>query len=233
VYARTVETAELEFGVSGSLWRDALVFYDRATGSLWSQVTGRSIQGPMKGKTLEHVFSVVTTLGDWKRAHPNTLVLKQPSRVGNPYQRYESSPDQMGVLGTPNPDSRLPGKEVVLGVRMGEAQSAYPLRRLRKKPILNDVLGGEPVLILLDTSGESGRAFSRRTEGKVLTFEPVDKGLFSLLQDKDTGSLWERSTGRAVQGPRKGSRLDPLVSLRAYWFAWRSFFPSSELREEE
>lgn len=233
MYARTVEDVELEFGVSGSLWRDALVFYDRATGSLWSQVTGGSIQGPMKGRVLEHIPSVVTTLGDWKRAHPKTLVLKQPSRVGNPYRRYESSPDQMGVLDTPNPDPRLPGKEVVLGVRLGEAQAAYPLRRLKKKPILNDVLGGEPVLVLLDPSGESGRAFSRRAEGKVLTFEPADKGIFSLLRDEETGSLWERSTGEAVQGPRKGSRLDPLVSLRAYWFAWRSFFPSTELRKEK
>ena len=233
MYARTVKDAELEFGVSGSLWRDALVVYDRSTGSLWSQVTGRSIQGPMKGRILKHIASVVTTLGDWKRAHPDTLVLKQPSRVGNPYERYESSPDRMGVLDTRNPDPRLPGKDVVLGVRLGETQAAYSLERLRKEPILNDVLGGKPVLVLLDPSGESGRAFSRRAKGKILTFESAGGDNFNLLRDKETGSLWEPSTGEAVQGPRKGSRLEPLVSLRAYWFAWRTFFPSTELWKEE
>jgi len=40
VYARTVGSRTLTFGVSGMLYRDALVMYDRETESLWSQVHG-------------------------------------------------------------------------------------------------------------------------------------------------------------------------------------------------
>ncbi len=229
MYARTVDGREVAFGVSGSLWKDALVLYDRPTRSLWSQVTGRSIQGAMKGRTLQHVPSVQTTWQEWKRTHPGTLVLKQPGRVANPYIRYESSRDQLGVLDTRNPDSRLPGKELVLGIRVGEVQVAYPLTVLRKRPILNTELAGKPILVVLDSSSEGGQAFTRSAGGKVLTFESAGEESGPLLRDVETRSLWDPATGKSLQGPLKGVKLVPVVSLRAYWFAWRSFFPTTEL----
>lgn len=97
--------------------------YDRGTGSYWSQVTGEAIRGPLAGRRLSEVPSVVTNWGDWKKLHPDTLVLR--SDVGprrSPYQAYFESPGRLGVLGTQNPDERLPGKTWVWGlVDNGEA----------------------------------------------------------------------------------------------------------------
>ena len=42
VYERTVAGRTLTFGVSGMLYRDALVMYDRETDTLWSHVDGRA-----------------------------------------------------------------------------------------------------------------------------------------------------------------------------------------------
>jgi hypothetical protein len=46
VYVRPeVDGEPTTFGVSGKLWRDSLVMYDRASLSLWSQVQGSAVAG--------------------------------------------------------------------------------------------------------------------------------------------------------------------------------------------
>ena len=62
MYVREIEGREVELGVSGRLWRDALVMYDRRTGSLWSQIDGRAILGPAEGQRLEEVERLKSTL---------------------------------------------------------------------------------------------------------------------------------------------------------------------------
>ncbi len=123
VYAREVDGKVLDLGVSGALYRDALVLYDRETGSYWSQVTGEAIRGPLAGKKLAEIQSVVTTWREWKREHPDTLVLRSdPGPRRSPYEAYFARPFELGVLGTKNPDERLPGKTWVWGfVAQGKA----------------------------------------------------------------------------------------------------------------
>ena len=53
MYRREVEGRELTFGVSGKLFKNALVMYDRETRSLWSHFSGEALSGPMKGRRLE------------------------------------------------------------------------------------------------------------------------------------------------------------------------------------
>ena len=45
VYIRSDGVREMTFGVSGRLWRENLVMYDRQTNSWWSQASGRSRAG--------------------------------------------------------------------------------------------------------------------------------------------------------------------------------------------
>ena len=70
-------------GVSGMLWRDALLMYDRASSSLWTQITGEAVAGPMKGKKLDELPSEMTTWRVWKAKHPDTLVLDKPPLAGS------------------------------------------------------------------------------------------------------------------------------------------------------
>lgn len=233
MYARTVKGKELDFGVSGSLWRDALVMYDRETESFWTQISGRAIMGPMKGNTLEHVPSIQTTWGEWRRSHPETLVLKQPETVDNDYQKYDDDQERLGIFGTENPDQRLDGKSLVLGIRSGPHQVAYPLQTLEKRPILNHQVGPTPVLVLLDASEDGGRAFSRLVGGQELTFRAGEGDRSEQIRDRETGSAWNPTTGEAVAGKLQGTRLDPVISLRAYWFAWRGFFPETGIWKPE
>ncbi len=75
---RTVGDEQTTFGVSGLLWNSDLVMYDAATDSRWSQIAATAIRGARTGHRLELVPSEITTLGDWRTAHPDTQVLLPP-----------------------------------------------------------------------------------------------------------------------------------------------------------
>jgi hypothetical protein len=203
VYARDTKERTLTLGVSGSLWKDALIMFDRETGSLWTQVSGEALRGPLEGERLRPIPSIVTTWRRWKSEHPETLVLAHDpdlSHSGN-YQAYHSDPAMLGIFGTRNPDERLPGKEQVLGVPPGtlgnHAPIAYVLSRI---DTFSDIIGGVPVFVSHDR--ESGAA-----------------------------GVFRRGTGRPEgTGQPEAAGLEPVPATRAYWFAWAAFYPQSEIR---
>lgn len=79
MYARpTIEDEPLRFGVSGKLWREVLVLYDRQTRSLWSQRTGQAIAGPLSGSEFEVLPSVIVEWGSWREHHGDSTVLVIP-----------------------------------------------------------------------------------------------------------------------------------------------------------
>lgn len=55
-----------------------LVMYDSRTGSYWSQMLAQAICGPQRERRLSIRPSTVTTLGEWRRHHPDTDVLVPP-----------------------------------------------------------------------------------------------------------------------------------------------------------
>ena len=125
MYSRDLEGKTYTFGVSGKLWRDALLMYDHQTRSLWSHITGEAIQGPLKGKQLQPLASMPQIAWKtWQTNYPNTRVLSVPFRDGmreslsrDVYQRYHTSQDT-GVSGTEYTDNRLPNKSLVIGVQV-------------------------------------------------------------------------------------------------------------------
>ena len=67
MYSRKVSGKTLTFGVSGKLWKNALIMYDRETKTLWSHLTGEAVYGPMQGEKLTMLSSVPKVKWkDWK-----------------------------------------------------------------------------------------------------------------------------------------------------------------------
>lgn len=138
MYSRELEGKTYTFGVSGKLWRDALLMYDHQTRSLWSHITGEAIQGPLKGKKLKPLASMPQiSWKTWQDNYPNTSVLsvlyrgKMQEDIGlDSYERYHASKDT-GVSGMKYTDKRLPNKSLVIGVQV---QRKYG----------EDGLGGQP-----------------------------------------------------------------------------------------
>ncbi len=231
VFTRTTPGRTLSFGLSGGLWKDGLVLYDRETGTLWSQVTGQALDGPLGDRQLRIIGSTLTDWKHWRQAYPDTLVLLRDPRVQRDAwnRKYESDPDRLGVVGTKNPDARLPGKARVLGVPVGTLGNArgvaYALDRFT---LLEDTIEGAPVLVWRDPGTPSGRVFRRTAGGHEIHLRPGTEAGRAL--DRDTGSEWDLVSGRAIAGRLAGSRLEPVLSLTSYWFAWVEFNPGSDLR---
>jgi hypothetical protein len=221
------------FGVSGHLFRENLVLYDDATGSLWSQILATAIRGPETGETLEVLPSALTTWGEWKGRFPDGEVLLPPplsdTVVGR--VRFDYDFDLVGRarenaayleerLGDDFDDARLPKRALVLGIAADGEARAYPLLEMRDAPV-NDRVGDLPVVVT--ARRRSAVAFDRRVGGRPLVFERADPGFL-----RAGGSRWRVETGRAVDGPLEGTRLDRAnAHPPLFWFAWLDFHPGT------
>lgn len=227
------------FGVSGLLYKNDLVMYDQATESLWSQIDAHAINGELVGEELQLVPSSFTTWGEWTAEYPDTAVLLPPPESGtitdasprnydtDPYGGYEFS-GRIGIGGSYD-DDRLHPKATVLGVaRDGEAR-AYPLDRvIGAGGVVNDEVGGTPVVIAVTGDGDGSLVgYERRVDGETLTFEKNETELVA------GGSRWNPLTGRATDGPFEGTTLTTANERSPmFFFAWLEFFPETTVYGE-
>jgi hypothetical protein len=229
VAVREVRGQETVFGVSGKLWRNDLVLYDEATDSLWSQLLATAIQGPATGERLELVPSSLSTWGEWREAHPETRVLLPPPgsvAVDGRDSRYQYDLSKYGYEG----ERQVVGYDssaeytLVVGVVHGDEAVAYPFDAVRTAGVVNDRVGDLPVVVAA-TPGGSLAAYERVVGGETLRFSVADERHL-----RAGGSRWERTTGRAVDGPHEGTRLSQ-ANDRSPLFrrAWEDFHPESRL----
>ena len=229
VFDRVVADRELTFGVSGYLFHNNLVMYDHQTETLWSQALGQAIRGAYSRTQLDFIGSQLSTWGAWKQAHPTTLVLsaqqmgRQATEILDPYAGYYRS-GMAGLGGQASLDDRLPPKALVLGIRVGAEQRAYPFDTIRNVALINDELATSPILVLYNPELNTAAAFSRTIDGKILTFHINIEGQ---LVDQETGSQWSMETGQALTGPLKGTRLQRLAAPLIFWFAWSDIYPQT------
>ena len=157
MYSRRLDEKVLTFGVSGKLWRNALVMYDHETGSLWSHFTGECIEGRLNGRELERIRSIPRVKwGVWKRIHPDTRVLSIDGREDlerDAYEEYHRS-DKTGLFGNAHKDDRLGEKPRVIGVWDATAYAAVPLSSFGEIPMITGRLGERSILVYYD--GRSG-----------------------------------------------------------------------------
>ena len=209
------------------------VFKDRETGSRWQQSSLEAISGPLQGEHLELFPFLLTNWSEWRRLHPGTLVLKPlPGYADRIAARNEQirrglsgegeAPD--GVL---RRDSRLKPRTMILGLAVEGADRAYPLNLLRESRVINDNLGGLPILIVHQPGSDTTTAFRARSNGKALTFAAA-KTDATELTDAQTHSRWN-AYGHSTAGKLKGSDLEPLILEPEYWFAWSEFHPDTAI----
>lgn len=75
-------------------------------------------------------------------------MLKKGGEFRSAYDEYNRNPARLGIMGRRNLDSRLPGKERILGIRVGNAAMAFPLDAVRDARLAQAQVGGVPVCSL-------------------------------------------------------------------------------------
>lgn len=100
----------------------------------------------------------------------------------------------------------------LLRVETGGGSRAYPLRLLQFHHVVNTSVGDSPALISWCSVKKSAAVYRADLEpGKPLTFRVAGFGNGNLLlEDQQTHSWWEQSTGEAILGPLVGRKLQRL-----------------------
>jgi len=129
----------------------------------------------------------------------------------------------------------LRDRDRVLGISHNGVERAYPIRILNYHEIVNDVLGGEAVVISYCPLCGSGMAFSSTMYDKRFVFG-VSGLLYNsdvLMYDRQTMSLWSQLKSQAISGPMKGQRLQALSVSHTSWIDWKTRYPDTEVLSTE
>jgi hypothetical protein len=226
VYDRRVEGTDLTFGTSGKLADDALVMYDRETGSEWKQPLGRAFEGSHRGAELAVVPASMMSWKRFRSTYPDGIVLqpvrgdendsrRQPPRDVydmTPYDQYERS-NAFGLRAMRGEgDERswdradIDAKTTVLGIVHDGDAVGYPAPQVHAEGgVVTDTLGGLNLVVI--GSGRNLHAFENPGYG----FEIRDGTVYA------DGVSWDPVTGRGSDG----RRLRPVPSRRLYAFAWQ------------
>ncbi len=244
-FERTVAGETTTFKVSGKLYADNLVMYDRLTESLWPQLTGRASVGALTGTQLESIPVGAVGWRQFREEHPDARVLSRSTGhdrdyLTNPYVGYDD-PDSEPLFALPtDPDSRLPVKARVVGVGEGKDAIAVSREVLADRGVQHVDVGSDRVVLwhapgqvsaldtqLIPDGAEIGSvaAFAAKARGKALDFTPAGDATF---RDRQTGSVWNLF-GRAESGPLAGEQLTAVAHLDTFWFAWAAFQPETRL----
>ncbi len=207
MYDRTVEGKVLMFGVEGTLHQDNLVLYDDQTHSLWIQYTGEAGKGPLKGKQLREIDSVVTDWANWSRHHASGTAVS--IKRGLPFYTHDFY--------------QRPGDFEVIA-DFGKQVKTWRLDELAARPVRNEEIDSQPILVAYDTKSFTARVFSRRLPSRLLTFQMSGDRLLDL----ETKSIWDSYSGQALSGPLAGTQLTVLHSRTGYRNDWRKFRPQGK-----
>jgi len=127
-----VETPVLR--TSGLLSRSNKVMFDLVTGSVFDTFVGRAISGPLEdiGLVLEQTSVVVSSWGEWKVAHPDTMIVARDGGIGRSYPEdpLGGRDDDGPIFPIGQADLRLPAQARVVGAVDPDGQPvAFPVEQ--------------------------------------------------------------------------------------------------------
>ncbi len=223
------------FGVSGLLFQNNLMMYDRnRPESLWPQMARGARCGAKAGTALPMIAVLESNWRSWRSLYPDTRVVAadgfQRDYRTYPYGSYDQLNNDQLLFPMESVDRRRPIKERVLGVpgAGGGRGAAFPygvLDAIGTVAAVHHAGDGRPFVVFWDRWSQSAMAYRPRVGEQELQFL-VRNGA---IEDTQTASAWGVD-GRAISGTFMGQRLEPVAEAYvAFWFAWAAFHPNTEL----
>jgi hypothetical protein len=232
-YKGKVDLFNTSFGLSGMLVNNNSLLYDRSTNSLWPQLLGTAIRGPLKGKSLTRFPLLWTTFQRAMERFPNAKVLSRSTGIRRNYGRDPyGSYSREGTYYDNNVivhrltfwDKRLPAKTRVLGWRFDNQYGVVLHKNVAEKGVVNFSPGMTPLVAFYDAELDAVRLFVALMKEKPLTFKWVDGKIF----DEQTKSEWTPE-GVAKSGTLDELRLQEIPVYNAMWFGWAAYYPDTEI----
>ena len=207
-----------------SLYNGLFVMEDRQTGSVWTHFDGTVLTGPLAGTGAALKIEPLIHLrwADWVSEYPNSEVLDWIDQYASRYREYEPGGSGLGpqflqtLLDTP--DGRLPESELVLGVDADTASRAYVIEDLSTTTVINDDLGGSPIVVIMDPDALFGIAYEATVDGELRSFDWVGESLVD-----DTGASW------SLDGSGDDGQLSFVTSFISEWYGWAAYHPDTSI----
>ena len=132
-------------------------------------------------------------------------------------------------------DSWLGDKEPVVFLQIGEDARAYPLQILTWHEIVNDTVGGVPVVVTFCPLCNTAISFERTVDGQVLDFGTTGRLRYSnlVMYDRPTESWWQQATGEAIAGEFTGQQLVFRPATIIAWEEFKANYPDGKVLSRE
>ena len=169
--------------------------------------------------------SSITTYVDFKKLYPNGFLLAKPEKLerGSTYDSYFSDSTKLGILGRVDNFKRVPGKTRVMGLRLKDGNFAVTVDKLADSKVILIKRAEPKVVMLYDAATETAFAYEVAGLSGEQAAEISVHGASLVAGD----ATWDIRTGSSTDG--KSTALTPVPIITAFWFAWASFFPTSDL----
>ncbi len=189
---------------------------DERTRSWWQQATGTAVTGPLKGTKLPELQSQQTSLAQWVRLYPTTLIMQEDPAFASKYDttgNYETGKSKKELTGTDSLSWKE--KSWVVGLEKNNQALAVDWNELKAKKIIRNKIGNTPFLLVLAADNRSFFAYEDPQPG-----EPVALSNDTLI----IGTTAYLLNGKAIDS---SGWLSPLKAYQEFWHSWRQFHPGT------
>ncbi|MDA3907292.1 MAG: DUF3179 domain-containing (seleno)protein [Bacteroidales bacterium] len=218
---REIDGKITEFGVSGHLYNENLIPYDRNTNSFWSQMNLEAIRGINAGNELKTSLLLSAKASTIQKAFPKASILANPSeknsQINNLKQtnnliKYKSeliSGDYFGVI-----NRSISRDDEALLFNYDDFNDSINVYQFR--------YGNSDLIVAGSKSLHFIVAFQNYNSDYNAQFQAIQNDLPVIFGD-NKGNKYDIS-GLTASGPNAGLRLSSPISYVAHSFAWVLFF---------
>ena len=224
---RYIENKKTTFGVSGLLYKNNIVPYDRATDSNWSQLELECINGSLLGEVPEITILPEMKWGLWKKLYGETKVVStetghQRTYVNYPYGNYKTNNEYL-IFPSDILTNNIPVKERVHAIIVANFAKVYRFNKFENGKVLRDLIKNSNYIVV--GNQDFIVSFELDDSTNNLEFAYSFNNTEIILTDNE-GNSWN-IFGEALSGPRKGTFLKAAeTSMMAYYFSIENFYPN-------
>ncbi len=217
---RKINGKVTEFGVSGMLYNENLMPYDRNTESIWSQMKMQCVNGILIGMIPETKSVLEIKFSTLINAYPNAMVLNPAGLRQTGFLKNEPDDGENNVI--------LPSGQQYFGIVKNDRLLLFNFQLFKEGvQVFITNFRGSSLIVCGSYELHLYTAFLNKTSADKYKYSPVQNELPVIMKD-DRGNRYDLF-GEVVEGPDKGSRLETATAYVARSFAWDLFFSDIEL----
>ncbi len=224
-----INSQNTSFGVSGLLYKNNIIPFDRATSSNWSQLELQCVNGELIGAFPETTVLPEMTWGLWKKLYPFSRTVSTNTGVSRNYNAYPygdyKTNNQRFIFPIPPLTNNIASKERVYTIYSGDKAKVYRFQNFENGKVIKDQFDGKDYIII----GNSEFIVSFELDGanKDLVFSYEFDETEAIMKD-ELDNVWN-IFGKALSGPKRGEFLKSShTAMMGYYFSVESFYPGAE-----